>query len=64
METKNLFLGGIVMTKQFVAGLILGAVAGAYVMNHYLYRLVSTITIDSITEYKDKVGEKPEETKE
>lgn len=52
------------MTKQFVAGLILGAVAGAYVMNHYLYRLVSTITIDSITEYKDKVGEKPEETKE
>lgn len=38
------------MTKQFVAGLILGAVMGAYVMNNYLYRYISTIIIDDNTE--------------
>ena len=41
------------MTKQFVAGLILGAVMGAYVMNNYLYRRVSTIIIDNTTETKE-----------
>lgn len=34
------------MSKQFVGGLIIGTILGAYVMDNYLFKRVAKIIID------------------
>lgn len=47
------------MSKQFIGGLIVGAIAGSYVMYNYLYKCVTKIALDhtSDDENKEKIAE-------
>ena len=43
------------MSKQFIGGLIVGAIAGSYVMYNYLYKCVTKIALDHTSdENEDK----------